>query len=149
MYCLACGTAATPGLSYCKHCGAELNGKERHSRRTSELPPGLLVPAMVALFILGLGVITGLIAVMRASGLNEGLIGGFVGLAFLLMVVIETIFAWLLLRATVGRKGTGGQATTNELAAPQPRALAAPPFGVTEHTTRTLEPTEKRLEASD
>ncbi|HJQ27509.1 MAG TPA: hypothetical protein VKA60_26725 [Blastocatellia bacterium] len=142
MYCQSCGTATTPGLSYCKNCGAELSANERSSRRPSELP-AFLVGAMVALFIFGLGVITGLIAVMRASGLNEGLINGFAVLTFLLMVIIEAIFTGLLLRSTLGRKKTGeppARAATNEL----PQALAAPPLSVTEHTTRTLEPEKRR-----
>jgi len=147
MYCASCGTVATPGLSYCKHCGAELSAKDRGPRKSSELPPGILVPAMVALFIFGLGVITGLIAVMRASGLNEGLVSGFAALTFLLLVVIEAVFMGLLLRSVIGRKKTiepPARAATNELAEPQPQALAAPPLSVTEHTTRTLEPEKSR-----
>lgn len=143
MYCPSCGSAATPGLSYCKHCGAELDAKERGPRKSSELAPGILVPAITFTFVAGMGVIIGLIAVMKNYNLNDGLVNGFAALAFLLMAAIEAIFIWLLLRSVVGRKKTvesPARATTNELAGTPPQALAAPPLSVTEHTTRTLEP---------
>jgi predicted nucleic acid-binding Zn ribbon protein len=145
MHCPSCGTAVTPGLSYCKHCGSELNGKERNLRKSSELPPGILVPAIAFTFVAGMGVLIGLIAVMKNYNLNEGLINGFAVLTFLVMVIIEAIFIWLLLRSTLGRRGADDpaqakRATTNELRAGEAPALPEPRMSVTEHTTRTLEP---------
>lgn len=142
MYCPSCGSAATPGLSYCKQCGAGLKAKERNLTRTPELPPGILVPAMVATFIFGLGAIAGLIAVMKACNLNEGFINGVAVLAFLMMVIIEAIFIRLLWRAAGGPKEAGDagkwqRPTLSELD-------TAPPLSVTEHTTRTLEPEKRR-----
>ncbi|MFL6216550.1 MAG: hypothetical protein ACJ74J_21885 [Blastocatellia bacterium] len=139
MYCPSCGEQATPGLSYCKQCGAELSGKTGMSERSS----AFFAAAMVGVFVFGLVAIAGLIAVMKACQLNEGLINGFAGLAFLMMVIIEAIFIRLLLRSTLGKRESSGQArsqrTTNELDVP-PQALPAPAMSVTEHTTRTLEP---------
>src|SRR5205085_791739 len=113
----------------------------------SDLPPGILVPAMVATFIFGLGAIAGLIAVMKACNLNEGFINGVAVLTFLMMVIIEAIFIGLLWRAAGGPKEAGDagkwqRPTLREFDAAPP-ILPAPPLSVTEHTTRTLEP-EKR-----
>src|SRR5205085_11315089 len=107
MYCPSCGSVATPGLSYCKQCGTELSAKDRHATRRSDLPPGILVPAMVATFIFGLGAIAGLIAVMKACNLNEGFINGVAVLTFLMLLIIEAIFIGLLLLAAGWPKEAG------------------------------------------
>ena len=53
MYCSFCGVAVTKGLSYCNQCGSKLNASE-NVEKSPGLKPGLLVPAMVATFILGM-----------------------------------------------------------------------------------------------
>ena len=41
MYCSSCGTAVNPGLSYCNHCGAELNRKPGGRARRQEAQNGM------------------------------------------------------------------------------------------------------------
>ena len=149
MYCPACGERTTKGLSYCKHCGAELNVKDLDPTLTSARSSAFFAAAMVGTFVFGLAAIAGLIAVMKACSLNEGFINAFAVMSFLMMVILEAIFTRLLLRATLGKseRSTFKQRTTNELDAPQPQALAAPAVSVTEHTTRTLEPIHREPKA--
>jgi len=147
MYCATCGVAVAQGLSYCNYCGAGLSGaKGETAIKSSEPKPGLLVSAMVAVFVLGLGAITLLMGMMKAVlQFDLGLILFFALLSFLIMLSIEGVLVRLLLRRKGGTEGAADTArstrqTTNELNAAQARALPEPIPSVTEHTTRTLEP---------
>src|SRR6266403_1796878 len=71
MYCFSCGTAVTPGLSYCNRCGAEVGPKERSANKLSELSPGLLVCAIVVVTIGGLGAIITLLMVLKELATKE------------------------------------------------------------------------------
>lgn len=144
MYCPTCGVGVAPGLSYCKNCGARLNHDDRRGK-SSEVKPDLLVTAMVSTFIFGLGVIAMLISIMKAVlGVDVERILAIMSVPFLLMVVLEGVFIWLLLRRKKGADETIAlpkQQETNQLDAAQARAL--PPEGigsVIEHTTRAFEP---------
>src|SRR5688500_88155 len=144
MYCPTCGVAVAQGLSYCNHCGAKLTGAT--GGESSELRPGYLVFAMMAVFVFGLIAITMLIGVMKTVlAFNEGAMLAFTLLSFLMLVLIEGVFIRLLFRATrraeearatAGIKGQG----TNELETAQARALPEPMPSVTEHTTRSFDP---------
>ena len=97
MYCSSCGSAVTPGLSYCNRCGAELTAKKSGSQNTPQLPE-YLVWSIVAVSVGGLGVLIGLMAVMKNElHLANGLIVLFSLLSFLLLLAAESIFIWLLL----------------------------------------------------
>jgi hypothetical protein len=147
MYCSTCGVAVAPGLSYCNYCGAKLNeSKGDKITSSSEVKPELLVSAMVAVFVLGLGAITGLIAVMKAVlDLNAGQILGFTLLSFLIMLLIEGVCIRLLFRRNRSSEAAryaalSKEQTTKELNGAQPRVLREPVPSVTEHTTRAFEP---------
>lgn len=145
MYCSSCGLAVKPELSYCNRCGVELNAKARSAVKLTTVPPAFLVAAIVFVTVFGLGALTGLMAVMRLSlNFDTGLITGFAGLAFLLICAVDSVFIWLLLRAMSMAKAadplTQQRPTNRELDSAPARALAEPAASVTEHTTRTLEP---------
>ena len=153
MYCPSCGTEAAPSLSYCNRCGGELNAKSRGAARRSDSYPESLIWAIVAVSVGGLAILIGLIAVMRESLHDEGLIAGFAGLAFLLILAAESVFIWLLLRSRMGGKEAGDKIkpqkpTLRDLDAASPRELPQPAISVTESTTRALEPShsERRSE---
>src|SRR6266550_7528916 len=116
MYCSACGVAVAQGTSYCNYCGATLNGvKDDHI--SSEVKPGLLVCAMVAVFVLGLAAITVLTGMMKAVlHLNIGLISAFALLSFLIMLLIEGVCIWLLVRGHRGAKKAGDLALSKKRA---------------------------------
>jgi hypothetical protein len=106
----------------------------------------LVISAMVGLFVLGLLAISVLMGVMKAVlGLDAGQILGFAGLCFLIMIGIEGVLIWRLVRRKpsadeAGRAAKSSEHTTNELDAPQPRVLLGTMPSVTEHTTRAFEP---------
>jgi hypothetical protein len=145
MYCPSCGVAVKQGLSYCNYCGAKLSGAES-AVKSSEVKAGSLVFAMVAVFVFGFAAITFLMGMMKVVlGLNVGLVLAFMLLPFLLMLVLEGVFIWLLLRRHRGAEETGDTAlskeqATKELNAAQGRALPEAMPSVTEHTTRAFEP---------
>jgi len=139
----------TPGLSYCNHCGAKLGGTKGESiDKSSEIRPETLVFAIAAVFIFGLLAIIGLMAVLKYvfnPAENLGLIIFFTMVSFLIMLAVETVFVWMLLRR---RKSSGATSDTGQLekkpgkvpAEPKRSMLPEPALTVTEHTTRTLEP---------
>ena len=145
MYCSTCGVAVAPGLSYCNYCGATLGGEKSTSvSKSAVVKPELLVSSMVVVFVFGLAAITVFMGVMKtALNLNIGQILALTMLSFLIMLLLEGVFVYLLL----GRKGGAKEPArllkeraTNELDAAQVRALPEPMQSVTEQTTRTLAP---------
>lgn len=150
MYCSDCGVAVAPGLSYCNYCGAKLGGaKGDDADESPQARPGLIVCAMVALFIFGLVAITMLMGMMKVVlGLPVGVVLAIALLAFLMMLGIEGVLIGLLHRQKEDTREAKrpakleGQAT-NELDAAHRRSLPEPVASVTEHTTRAFEPIYK------
>ena len=152
MYCSTCGSAVSPNLTYCNQCGARLSGAKGDDTKSSEVKPEILVGAIAAVFIFGLGAIVGLMAVLKRvfnQADNLGLIIFFTLISFLIMLAVEGVFIWMLL----GRKKSAKEAddtkqlkkqTAKELKEATAGMLAEPAFSVTEHTTRTLEPVEAK-----
>src|SRR5947199_6394396 len=146
MYCSSCGGVVTESLTYCKHCGAKLNeAKGERPTKSTELSPNSLVRAIVAIFVLGTISITALMTMMKKLAFNEGMINGVVMMMFLMMLILEGTFIWLLISRRRGHKEASEtervrEQTTKELDRAQVRALPEPIPSVTEHTTRTLEP---------
>lgn len=138
MYCSSCGVAMTQGLSYCNHCGAKVIG-EKGASKSSEVKPETLVWAMVAVLVFGLAGIVLLMMAMKMVGLNVGQILAFMILSFLIMLSVEGVFIWQLLRRNRRAEETSDTAT-KELYAAQARALPEPVPSVTEHTTRAFDP---------
>jgi hypothetical protein len=146
MYCSSCGVVVSQGLSYCNYCGAKLNGAKGDSvSKSSEVKPELLVYAMVMVLVFGLVAIVFLMMAMKMVGLNVGQILAFTMVSFLMMLLVEGVFIWQLLRRKRGAEETGDPAlstekATEELEGAQARGLPEGMTSVTEHTTRTLEP---------
>lgn len=150
MYCSSCGVTLAQGLSFCKHCGAKL-GVERDdglAGYTELKAESFLISAMVGAFILGLGVIMGLMAVMKNGiDLEAPQVIPFAMLSFMMLFIIEGVFVWRLMRrdrlarAAAAATAPPGEQTTKELDAARARALhEGMPPSVTEHTTRAFEP---------
>ncbi|HWS85940.1 MAG TPA: zinc ribbon domain-containing protein [Pyrinomonadaceae bacterium] len=144
MYCSTCGAAVAQSLSYCNRCGAKLRPAE------ASLSLDSLVWAVVSLLIAGVGVIIGLMAVMKnVVNFHEGIIIIVTALSFLALLTAEGVLLRMLLggwKAARGADDAGppkGQ-VTRELEEAQPRALPEPVPSVTEQTTRTFEPAYSR-----
>ncbi len=149
MYCLSCGTAVTPGLSYCNLCGARLSGaKDDSLTKSSQVKPETLVGAMVAVFVFGLGAIILLMMALKMvfpEPENLGLIIFFALISFLIMAAVEGVFIWMLLGRKRGTKEVGDteqlkKQTVKELGEAKALLLPKPVLSVTEHTTRSLDP---------
>lgn len=145
MYCSSCGVVVAQGLSYCNYCGAKLSGVKGDSFiKSPEVRPESLVWGMVAVLVFGFVAIVFLIMAMKMVGLDVGPILAFTVLSFLIILLVEGVFTWQLLRRKRGEE-TGDTAlskeqATKELDAAQSRVLPEPVPSVTEHTTRAFEP---------
>lgn len=157
MYCSTCGTAVLPGLNYCKNCGARIGGaRPDEPEKLSEASFNLLVASVLGIPIAGLGIIIGLISVMKDKlGFTNEMIGAVVAGAFALLFLSEATLIFLLLqRARIVRKKPGeNSADLNETVRHLPEALPKTldraktrelveplqPATVTENTTRSLE----------
>ncbi|HSE34353.1 MAG TPA: hypothetical protein VLA93_22460 [Pyrinomonadaceae bacterium] len=147
MYCLSCGKSVVPGLAYCNHCGAKLAGAQNQVTVHTDYGTDSLIWAIVGVFVFGIGVLIGLLAVMKeALGFDAGLLIFFSLLTFGLITAIEAVFVWLLFsrnRAAIrAREIAEKHSITKELDAAPARVLAEPvPMpSVTEQTTRSFEP---------
>jgi uncharacterized membrane protein len=134
------------GLGYCNYCGAKLSReKGDKANKSSEVKPESLVWAMVAVLVFGFVAIVFLLMAMKMVGLNVGQILAFTILSFLIMLLVEGVFIWQLLRRKRGAEETGDSALSEEqarkeLEAAQARMLQEARPSVTEHTTRAFEP---------
>jgi uncharacterized paraquat-inducible protein A len=150
MYCSSCGMAVSPSLSYCNRCGAVLNAKDPSPNKRSEASQESLVFFLAAVTIFGIGAVIGLMAVMsEVVHFNTGLIAAFSLLVFLILLGVDSVIIWLLLRPSRDARKAyfrtqHAELTTNELAESKARVLPEPSFSVTDHTTHTLESAERK-----
>lgn len=146
MYCSTCGVAIAQGLSYCNYCGAKLGGTtQAEVSDTPHVKPELLVSAMVAVFVLGLGAVIVLMGVMKTVlDLPVEAIFAAAVFCFLFMLSLEAVFLRLLFRRQPkpekanNRELSKGQ-PTKELDSTPARVLPPAMASVTEHTTRTFD----------
>ncbi len=142
MYCPSCGVAIAENLTYCNYCGGRVAPA---AKRTSEVRPEMLVSAMVAAFVLGLGAIGFLAGILKAGlELPSGTVLGFVSFCLLILLAMEGVFIMLLFRRPPRPKALPEdrykRPQTNELNAAPARSLAEPISSVTDHTTRAFDP---------
>jgi H+/Cl- antiporter ClcA len=146
MYCSTCGKSLVPGLAYCNHCGAKLAGQQNQVAVHTDSGTDSLIWAIVGVFCGGIGVLIGLLAVMKKElGFDLPFLLFFSLLTFGLITAIEAVFVWMLFsrnRAANRALAIAEQRATKELDAAPARMLAEPiPMqSVTEHTTRSFEP---------
>ena len=141
MYCSKCGSAVSPNLSYCNHCGAKLSGaKSDGVAKSSEVKPETLVAAIAAVFIFGLGAIILLMMALKFvfGSENMGLVIAFTFLSFMIMLAVEGVFVGM----SLSRK-KGAKEAAKELGEATAQRLPEPVLSVTEHTTRTLETVDR------
>ena len=146
MYCHSCARQITEGLRFCNHCGARISYPGDSATSDNFLIS--LIWAMVGTFVGGIGVMMGLIAVLKNFGFNDGLVNGFALMTFLAMLAIEANFFWLL------RSRLKSGARSTPLAAPPTLRLAEEnehlqsAGSVTESATRELDPVNRRTPTS-
>jgi hypothetical protein len=142
MYCSTCGRQITPGLTFCNHCGARQAEALVNNVKLSKISGDVLIWAMVGVLVFGLGLIIGLLAVLKEFNAPLGIALGVALSIFILMLLLEAVFTWQLFSnkrlPVVNEIRELKTQTTREL---QPAsALAEPLSSVTEHTTRNFVP---------
>jgi hypothetical protein len=148
MYCSFCGAAVQPNLNYCNRCGAKVSSAkvDGDNKSSAASPRDSLLNAISAIFIVGLGAIIGLMAVMKeVVGFSPNVILAITVFSLLLMLGIESVLIRLLLDRKRDAKGVDDTErlkayTTKELESSHPGALPEPVSSVTEHTTRSFAP---------
>lgn len=156
MFCSSCGKSVNPGLSYCNHCGARVAGKADGIAATSPQTPvnlfvvTLFVVALLVIPIAGLGIIMGILTVMKKElGFGEEFIGFIVFMSFILLLIAELGILWLLRSHTKMSPRASEPQQPVFLQTPdvvirglpegQMQPIHQPMQSVTEHTTRTLD----------
>lgn len=150
MYCSICGTPGIPGLVYCKKCGARV-GSSPNENRLSEASFNTLVAGVIAIPIAGIGVVIGLMSVMKNElGFSNEVVIAFALMSFAILLAAEGVLIWLLLSRSGKVKKTEENnqlkeaATQKLLEMPARSELNEPPPGIIEDTTRNLEPVPRR-----
>jgi hypothetical protein len=153
MYCASCGKDIVEGLRFCNRCGAQI-GDDTDPNALAESSFNALVGALLTIPIVGIGLILGLLVVMkRELGFADDAVMVVVFLSFLLLTAAEGGFIWLMLSRTRRKKkkvmsDVAGQpqlneASTKTLSEGQPLGFGEAAPSVTEHTTRTLDPVRR------
>ena len=141
MYCAACGTPLTPGLSYCNRCGASL--RERSEPKSVAIPAFLTAITLIA--IIGLGIMLGgALTLKKDADMAHEIVGFFMFFTFIIVVVTELLLFRQLSRLTGNVEQKVVPPASNFVPVPEARSLPArtpaePIPSVTENTTRTLE----------
>lgn len=151
MYCSSCGKSINPDLRYCNHCGARLNDDPGVGKmKIPQSSFNLMVIGLLGLPIAGIGVIIGLLSVMKKElGFGDEMIGIVAVMCISLLVLAELGLLWLLWSSTRTPKHTAERPNPNVLSAPDivfkglPESriepINNPVPSVTEHTTKTLD----------
>lgn len=153
MYCPSCGVDVNSGLSFCNRCGARISaGTELDPNALSESSFNLLVGALLTIPIVGIGLILGLMVVMKQElGFKDEIVMTAVFLSFLLLLAAEAGFIWLMITRTKKRKVPadktdkkkeikGSDPEAKILGEGTPTGIPASVHSVTDHTTRNLDP---------
>jgi hypothetical protein len=150
MYCPACGTMVLSGLNYCKNCGARVSEKKESGggNQLSEASVNFLIAALLGIPIVGIGLIIGLMSVMKKElGFDNDFIGTVIFLSFVLLLAAEAGFVWLLLSRTRAKttkdsatKPELKEAAKKELGEAQEQDFVPPAHSITENTTRSFDP---------
>ena len=153
MYCPSCGIASTPGLSYCKRCGASLSIiEDRSAVKPSHSAVNSLMDSTFWVTVFGLSVIVGGVAAMKALEFREVFIIAYMILSTVAFLGIYGMHIWQFIRLTSrGKKSSSTPEIegpdTKEIGPAQARVLSEFTPSVTEHTTRTFEPITTKREA--
>lgn len=147
MYCSACGSQITPGLSYCNRCGAGL--KDRPDPPQAKTVAAFLT-AITLIGLSGLGLMLGgALALRKEAQFDAEIIGPYMFMVFLLVLIVEIYLCRMLAKVGLNTgsrepKQMAMPQQPHEFGGVQPRVLPEPIPSVTENTTRTLQYQESR-----
>ena len=149
MICPTCGVALTQQMKYCNRCGTQLiTTKDIAEIELFEKRMDSEMEGLFWITVFGVGLILGGMVLMKTVELSEWLIIAYMILSSAAFITYFGLGVWQVRRLTKNSKEAKGivdigNSETNELNPVKARtALEAVP-GVTEHTTRALEPIPK------
>jgi len=127
MYCSACATPVTAGLSYCNRCGMNLktNGE---GKQTASIVAFLTAITLIG--IAGMGIMFGgTLTLTTQAHLKEELVGFFMLFTFLIIAITEVLLVRQLSRLTAAPQAKAIDtsqplAMPSELRPAQPRVLS-------------------------
>lgn len=152
MFCQSCGNQVNPDLRYCNSCGARLDSSAEPEGQIPTSTFNIVILASLFLPLLGIGLIIGLLVVMKKLDIHEELMAMIALTSFMLLALSEGGLLFFLLRRARGVKKADREkkdrrdaqiheVVMKNLGEGQPvraaRDLGMP--SVTEHTTRTLD----------
>lgn len=151
MYCSSCGNEVTKELNYCNRCGANLNPATNISEQpVRAIHRGGTVWALAIMVIISLGIVFGSVTDLARKGIHPAALTWIVlgGLAMIFGIVSLFLRHWSNLSGAsqqTERPAPRKKTTTTE---PHPAQLPPtriePAPSVTENTTRTFDPVERR-----
>jgi hypothetical protein len=150
MFCSTCGNPLSESLVFCNKCGKRVkDAPQNEPGGPSEASTNFLIAAMLGIPIAGIGIVIGLISVMKKElDFPNDVILTMAFMGFALLIFAEFGFLYLLVSRTKFRKAKDqdhpprqlSEAQTKTLAEAQFQNMAAPPASVTESTTRSFDP---------
>lgn len=147
MFCANCGMRSTPGVNFCKQCGASLSTASPLSENTPKPPKVTGMFWAIALFGLGsFAVMFGSIIALTALGADEEplVATGIFGSAAIVMItwlLIRQLSRFINLYQNYTEPSRPQQISQpHDRAYPQIEAPPRPVSSVTEHTTRNFAP---------
>lgn len=147
MFCANCGMRSTPGVNFCKQCGANLSTASPLSENTSKPPKVTGMFWAVALFgVASLSVLFGAIIALTALGAEEEAlvptaIFGTAGIVTIAWLLIRQLSRYINLSQNYTEPSRPQQISqSHDRAYPQLEAPPRPVSSVTEHTTRNFAP---------
>lgn len=149
MYCPSCGGALTKEMNYCNRCGIDLSViKGSKNSKSLEKSIESIIWSIVLATATVLGIMVAVMALMKGFQLGGTVVVMFMALMFLILLGINGVLVWQLLRLNSLAKEARSASQlerheTRELSAQREQALVEPHMSVTENTTRILEPIYK------
>src|ERR1044071_3119776 len=155
MYCSFCSAEITPGLKYCRRCGASLS-PNADAPEQKKFPLVMTLAFLVLMgFVLTIGMVApfAMVSETTARGINLDSLMPLLVLIPLVAFGVVGLLVWLLLRLIRIHQLSGSPAQLDEPRKEPardytPARIAAPPENVgsvTEHTTRNFDSIENRL----
>ena len=147
MYCPSCGAVLTEEMNYCNRCGIDLSViKGSNNSKSLEKSIESIIWSIVLATATVLGIMVAVMALMKGFQLGGEVVILFMALMFLILLGINGVLIWQLLRLNSLAKEARSASQLErhemkELGATREQALIEPRMSVTENTTRILEPT--------
>jgi hypothetical protein len=150
MYCQTCGSALAHKTKYCNRCGTQLvpAGEMRPDKTPKEKRLDEYLDGLFWISVFGLGFIIGGTVVLTKVGVRDLIVLGYAVLSTIVFLINFGFSLWGTLSIMRGSKD--GKLTmqpgheTRELGPPIIEPLPIPVTSVTENTTRSFEPVERK-----